>query len=139
MDRRGLRDTIVCENDLGFYFGDMHPWEGPLAPITAQAAEKIEKSNKRLYSGYSTSNQNWSIDPDGRIRWRTTKPGPPPSYKNEVHFSRIIGGQQNQFYAEVCSGLNHPDAPVFKPGEARIWVRASSSSRQREEYRRFST
>jgi hypothetical protein len=112
----------------------MHPFEGALMPITKAAAERREKSNRLFYSGYSTSNQNWSIDADGTIKWRTTKPGPPPTYNNDVHISAKTGGKPNQFFAEVCSGLQHPDGRGFNPAVLKAWVKVPENGG----YQRFS-
>jgi hypothetical protein len=134
-DQNGLRDSLVCEGDLGLYFADTHPFEGALIPITKGVAEKREKSNKLFFNGYAVSNQNWSIEPDGKVRWRTTKPGPPPTYNNDVHISKKVGGKPNQFFAEVCSGLQHPDGKGFIPGQIGAWVKTSNS----QGHRRYST
>jgi len=120
-DKGDVKGVITCENNLGYYFSERHPFDGAMAPITFEQAEKLEKSNKLFYDGYSKSNKNWSIDASNNISWKTEKTGPPPTNYNVVHFSKSVSGPANQIFAEICSTYNHPDGKAFKWGEVKAY------------------
>jgi hypothetical protein len=120
-DKGEVKGSISCETNLGFYYSDKHPFEGALAPMTAEAADKLEKSNRLFYDGFVKSNSNWSIDADNVISWKTPKTGPAPTNYNTVHFSRSAMGAANQIYAEICSTYGHPDGKAFTPGVVKAY------------------
>ena len=117
-DKADAKGVITCNDNLGFYFNEAHPFEGALAPLTLEQAQKMEKGNF-LYSGFSKSNKNFKIDSNNKITWGTSKTSPNPNEPYSVHFS--TQGGKNQIFAEICSTYGHPDGRMFNVGEAKAY------------------
>jgi len=120
-DKGDVKGVITCNDNLGYYYSERHPFEGALVPLTTAQAEALENSNRLFYGGYSKSNKNWSIDANNNISWKTEKTGPAPTKYNVVHFSKSVAGAANQIYAEICSTYGHPDGKAFKWDEVKAY------------------
>lgn len=113
-DKGSLRNSLTCENNLGYYFNEKHPLEGVLRAMTPEGALTEEKKQSFMGYGFAKSNQNWSIGPNNSIVWATSKPGKP------VHFSKM-GANNEEIYAEICSSFGHLDGAMFTQGNAKAY------------------
>ncbi|KAF2432192.1 hypothetical protein EJ08DRAFT_695645 [Tothia fuscella] len=119
-DKPTAKGAITCEGNLGYYYADRHPFDGAAVPITLEAAEKVEKSNKLFFDGYVKSNSGWSIGAGDVLTWKAQQPGT-ATKPNLVHLSRSATGKAGEIYAEICSTYGHPDGKAFTPGAVKAY------------------